>query len=314
MLIAGLFPGQGSQSSGMLAELAASYSVVSDVFQQASDILGRDLWAIARSGTEDELNHTENTQPLMLAAGVACLRVWLQQGGRAPSAFAGHSLGEYSALVAGGVLNFADAMRIVAERSQLMQSAVPAGEGAMAAILGLKDEQVMQACEQAAQGEVVAAVNFNTPGQVVIGGHAAAVERAIAAATELGAKKAVPLAMSVPSHCMLLKPVAEKLSDTLQGTTFSEAVAPVLHNVDGQSRATPAAMRDAVSQQLYQPVRWVDTIRSLQQDHGIEAMLEFGPGKVLTGLNRRIERRMKAACVFDNKSLDAALKLCEESC
>ena len=313
MQIAGLFPGQGSQSSGMLAELAASHAQVNEVFQQASDVLGRDLWQLAQAGGEAELNHTENTQPLMLAAGIACLRIWQHQGGKAPAAFAGHSLGEYPALVAAGVLDFSDTMRLVAKRARLMQNAVPAGEGAMAAILGLEDEQVIQACEQAAKDEVVAAVNFNAPGQVVIGGNATAVERATVTANEMGAKKVVPLAMSVPSHCMLLKPVAEELADTIANTVFNQGTVPVLHNIDGQSRSTPDEMRKAVSQQLYQPVRWVDTIRTLQQTNNIDVMLEFGPGKVLTGLNRRIERRMKAACIFDNKTLDAALKLCEES-
>lgn len=313
MAIAGLFPGQGSQSSGMLAELAASHSVVTETFQQTSDILGRDLWAMAQSGTEAELNNTENTQPLMLAAGVACLRVWQEQGGKTVSALAGHSLGEYSALVAAGTLDYSDAVKLVAERSSLMQSAVPAGVGGMAAILGLEDVQVVEACAQAAQGEVVEAVNFNSPGQVVIGGSAAAVERAIAVATDLGAKKAIPLAMSVPSHCSLMQPVAEKLGATLTQTAFNSPGVPVLHNVDAQSRQTPDEMRSAVSEQLYQPVRWVDTIRNLQQHYDIDIMVEFGPGKVLTGLNRRIERRMKAACIFDNKSLDAALALCGET-
>lgn len=313
MAIAGLFPGQGSQSSGMLADLAASYPVVNEVFQQASEILGRDLWVIAQSGTEAELNNTENTQPLMLAAGVACFRVWREQGGEMPSALAGHSLGEYSALVAAGTLGYADAVGLVAERSRLMQNAVPAGTGGMAAILGLDDAQVAEACAQAAQGEVVEAVNFNSPGQVVIGGAAAAVTRAIEIATALGAKKAIPLAMSVPSHCSLMQPVAVELGATLTQTAFNSAEVPVLHNVDAAARQTPDAMRAAVSEQLYQPVRWVDTIKNLQQVHAADIMLEFGPGKVLTGLNRRIERRMKAACIFDNKSLDAALALCEET-
>ncbi len=310
MAIAGLFPGQGSQSSGMLAELAASHSVVTEVFQQASDILGRDLWAIAQSASAEELNHTENTQPLMLAAGVACYRVWLGSGGAVPTALAGHSLAEYSALVAAESLDFAAAVKLIAERSRLMQSAVPAGTGAMAAVLGLEDEQVVQACATAAQNDVVAAVNFNSPGQVVIGGDAAAVARAIDAANALGAKKVVPLAMSVPSHCALMRPVAAELADTLSATSFNPAQIPVLHNVDARARQTPDDMRQAVSEQLYQPVRWVQTIRHLQQAYGAELMLEFGPGKVLTGLNRRIERRMQAACIFDNKSLDAALALC----
>lgn len=313
MSIAGLFPGQGSQSPGMLAELAASFPLVTATFQEATDVLGRDLWQIAQQGPEAELNNTENTQPLMLAAGVACLRVWQEQGGAAPAALAGHSLGEYSALVAAGVLSFADAVSLVAKRAQLMQNAVPAGEGAMAAILGLDDEQIVAACAQAAQGDVVEAVNFNSPGQVVIAGSAAAVERAIDAAKQAGAKKAIPLPVSVPSHCALMKPAAEQLMTQLNATDFAPAQVAVLHNVDAKPRDTVEATRDALAQQLYRPVRWVDTIKNLQNEQDATVMIEFGPGKVLTGLNKRIERRMKAAVVFDNASLEAALKLSEEA-
>jgi [acyl-carrier-protein] S-malonyltransferase len=312
MSIAGLFPGQGSQSMGMLAELADSFPLVKDTFQEATDVLGRDLWQIAQQGPEAELNNTENTQPLMLAAGVACLRVWQQQGGAAPAALAGHSLGEYSALVAAGVLAFSDAVKLVAERARLMQNAVPAGAGAMAAILGLDDGQIIAACEQAAQGDVVEAVNFNSPGQVVIAGSAAAVERAIEAAKQAGAKKAIPLPVSVPSHCALMKPAAEQLMAQLHATQFAAAQVPVLHNVDAKPRDNAEAIRDALAQQLYRPVRWVDTIKNLQNDQQATVMIEFGPGKVLTGLNKRIERRMKAAMVFDNASLEAALALSEE--
>lgn len=311
MPIAGLFPGQGSQSLGMLAELAESFPLVKDTFQEATEVLGRDLWQMAQQGPETELNHTENTQPLMLAAGVACFRVWQQQGGAVPLAMAGHSLGEYSALVAAGVLSFTDAMRLVAERARLMQQAVPADKGAMAAILGLNDEQVIAVCEQAAQGEVVEAVNFNAPGQVVIAGAAAAVERAMAAAKDAGAKKAMPLSVSVPSHCALMKPAAEQLVTQLNEASFTAAQVPVLHNIDAQARADVATIREALAEQLYRPVRWVETIRNLQNEYQAEVMIEFGPGKVLTGLNKRIERRMKAAMVFDNASLEAALKMSE---
>lgn len=313
MSIAGLFPGQGSQSMGMLAELSESFSVVGETFREASDVLGRDLWQIAQYGPEAEINNTENTQPLMLAAGVACLRVWQQQQGAVPIALAGHSLGEYSALVAAGVLTFADAVKLVGERARLMQSAVPAGEGAMAAILGLDDEQIIAACAAAAQGDVVEAVNFNSPGQVVIAGSAAAVARAIVTATEAGAKKAIPLPVSVPSHCALMKPAAEQLLGQLAETSFLAAQVPVLHNIDAASRDTAESTRDALAQQLHRPVRWVDTIKGLQNDHQATVMIEFGPGRVLTGLNKRIERRMKAAAVFDNASLEAALKLSEEA-
>ncbi|MEZ5535812.1 MAG: ACP S-malonyltransferase [Thiolinea sp.] len=313
MPIAGLFPGQGSQSLGMLAELADSFPTVKDTFQEAADAIGRDLWQIAQQGPEADLNNTENTQPLMLAAGIACYRVWQQQGGTDPVAMAGHSLGEYSALVAAGVLSFTDAMKLVAERARLMQNAVPAGEGAMAAILGLEDGQIIAACEQAAQGDVVEAVNFNSPGQVVIAGSAAAVERAIAAANDAGAKKAIPLVVSVPSHCALMKPAAEQLMTQLNATEFSAARVPVLHNVDARPRGNAADTRDALAQQLYRPVRWVDTVKNLQSEQQASVMIEFGPGKVLTGLNKRIERRMQAGMVFDNASLEAALKLSEEA-
>lgn len=313
MTIAMIFPGQGSQSLGMLSALGAEFAEVRETFQAASDVLGRDLWRLSQDGPEEALNSTENTQPLMLAAGIAVWRVWLQQGGCQPVAAAGHSLGEYSALVAAGVLDFADAIQLVATRASLMQGAVAEGEGAMAALLGLDDAQVTTACEQAAQGDVVEAVNFNSPGQVVIAGSAAAVERAIQVATELGARKAVKLPVSVPSHCALMKPAADQLSAKLSEVTFQAAQVPVLHNVDAQARADVIQVRSALEEQLYRPVRWVDTIQSLQDDYKISAAIEFGPGKVLTGLNRRINRKLGAVCIHDMKTLESALKLCEEA-
>ena len=312
MAIAGIFPGQGSQSLGMLAELSSQFNEVRDTFHLASDVLGRDLWAMAQEGSEAALNSTENTQPLMLAAGVAVWRVWLKQGGRMPTAVAGHSLGEYSALVAAGVLEFTDAVALVAERARLMQNAVPEGEGAMAAILGLDDPQVIAACEQAAAGEVVEAVNFNSPAQVVIAGNATAVDRAIAAATAMGAKKAIKLSVSVPSHCALMKPAAEKLAVRLAGTRFSLAQMPVLQNVDAIARDNAGAIATALEQQLYRPVRWVDTVLNLKSTYAVNAVIEFGPGKVLAGLNRRIDRKMNAVCIHDSATLEEALKLCEE--
>ncbi|WP_298609353.1 ACP S-malonyltransferase [uncultured Thiothrix sp.] len=311
MAIAGLFPGQGSQSLGMLAELAASFPIVKQTFEQASTVLGRDLWQLAQEGDESALNSTETTQPLMLAAGVAVWRVWQTQGGCLPVAVAGHSLGEYSALVAAEVLDFTEAVALVSKRAQLMQAAVPEGTGAMAAILGLTDEQVMTACEQAAQGEIVEAVNFNSPEQVVIAGNAAAIERAIEIANQLGAKKTVKLAVSVPSHCSLMKPAAAQLEQSLSQTNFGAGQLTVLQNVDGLAREDAAGIRSALAEQLYLPVRWVTTIRNLQVQQGAKVMLEFGPGKVLTGLNRRIERRMDAICINDNPSLEAALKFCQ---
>jgi [acyl-carrier-protein] S-malonyltransferase len=286
---------------------------VQHTFQEASDILGRDLWQLAQAGSEAALNSTENTQPLMLAAGVAVWRVWLAQGGCQPVALAGHSLGEYSALVAAGVLNFADAVSLVAERARLMQSAVTEGEGAMAAILGLDDAQIVAGCEQAAQGDVVEAVNFNSPGQVVIAGSAVAIDRAIQVLTEMGAKKAIKLSVSVPSHCALMKPAAEKLAVRLAATPFATARVPVLHNVDAAARTDADATRAALEQQLYRPVRWVDTIQRLQSDYAVTTALEFGPGKVLTGLNKRIDRKLSAVCILDSKTLEEALKLCEET-
>ncbi len=310
MTIAGIFPGQGSQSLGMLAELGERFVEVRETFQTASDVLGRNLWQLAQEGPEAALNSTENTQPLMLAAGVAVWRVWLAQGGSQPVAVAGHSLGEYSALVAAGVLDFADAVALVAERARLMQSAVTEGQGAMAAILGLDDPQVIAACEQAAQGEIVEAVNFNSPAQVVIAGNAAAVERAIAVATEMGAKKAVKLSVSVPSHCALMKPAAEQLAVKLAATAFSPASMPVLHNVDAQARQTGEEMCTALEQQLYRPVRWVDTIMALKTEYQVNAVIEFGtPARTLVGLNRRIERKMGAVCIHDSATLEEALKL-----
>ena len=311
MAIAGLFPGQGSQSLGMLAELATSFPIVTQTFEQASQVLGRDLWQLTQGSDESALNSTETTQPLMLAAGVAVWRVWQAQGGCVPVAVAGHSLGEYSALVAAEFLDFTEAVALVSKRAQLMQAAVPEGTGAMAAILGLADEQVMAACEQAAQGEIVEAVNFNSPEQVVIAGNAAAVERAIEVANQLGAKKTVKLAVSVPSHCSLMKPAAVQLEQSLAQTSFHPAKFAVLQNVDGLAREDASGIRTALAEQLYRPVRWVASIRNLQAQYAATAMIEFGPGKVLTGLNRRIERRMDAVCISDNASLEAALKFCQ---
>lgn len=310
MTIAGVFPGQGSQSLGMLAELGERFVEVRETFQTASDVLGRNLWQLAQEGSEAALNSTENTQPLMLAAGVAVWRVWLAQGGSQPVAVAGHSLGEYSALVAAGVLDFANAVALVAERARLMQSAVTDGQGAMAAILGLDDPQVIAACEQASQGEIVEAVNFNSPAQVVIAGNAAAVDRAIVVATEMGAKKAVKLSVSVPSHCALMKPAAERLAVKLAATAFNPASMPVLHNVDAQARQTGAEMCIALEQQLYRPVRWVDTIMALKTAYQVNTVIEFGtPARTLVGLNRRIDRKMGAVCIHDSATLEEALKL-----
>ncbi len=307
MSFAIIFPGQGSQSVGMLSDLAAEWGQVGETFAEASDALGYDLWKLIQEGPEGDLIQTDKTQPAMLAAGVATWRVWSAAGGAAPSHVAGHSLGEYTALVAAGALGFADAVKLVEKRGQLMQAAVPAGEGAMAAILGLTDEQVIKACDDAAQGDVVQAVNFNAPGQVVVAGSAAAVERAVELCKEAGAKRALMLPVSVPSHCSLMQPAAEKLADAMSGLTIGAPNIPVLHNVDVAAHSDAAEIRQVLQQQLYSPVRWVETIQALNAA-GVETVVECGPGKVLAGLNKRIERSMTALPVFDSASLQNALE------
>lgn len=307
-----VFPGQGSQSVGMLAELAAAYPQVEATFGEASEVLGYDLWSLVRDGPESALNETERTQPAMLTAGVAVWRVWRSRGGASPAMAAGHSLGEYTALVCTGALDFGHAVALVAERGRLMQAAVPAGEGAMAALLGLPDERVQAVCESAAQGEVVAPANFNAPGQVVIAGHAEAVERALALAREAGAKRAVRLPVSVPSHCELMRPAAERLARRLEGTMLEAPACPILHNVDAAPRAGGAALRAALGEQLYSPVRWVDTIQHMGEA-GVGTVIECGPGKVLAGLVKRIERRMTALPVWDAQTLEAALEATGEA-
>ncbi|MCK5902091.1 MAG: ACP S-malonyltransferase [Cocleimonas sp.] len=308
MAFAAVFPGQGSQSTGLLAELADTFSEVKETFQQASDLLDKDLWALTQSD-DGSLNQTENTQPIMLAAGVALWRVWQAQGGTLPVAMAGHSLGEYSALVAADILSFNDAVKLVANRASLMQQAVPEGEGAMAAIIGLDDEKIIALCAQAAQHGVVEAVNFNAPGQVVIAGDAKAVERAMTLLKEKGAKRTIKLAVSVPSHCSLMKDAAKGLSEAFETVPFSKAKTPVLHNVNATHFKAADRIKLALSEQLFKPVRWVSTINTLSDDFGAETIIEFGPGKILFGLNRRIDRKLGNICVHDNASLEKALKL-----
>lgn len=312
MSLAIVFPGQGSQSVGMLADLAGAWPQIKDTFNAASEALGYDLWALVQDGPENELNQTDKTQPAMLAAGIATWRVWQAAGGAAPAYLAGHSLGEYSALVAAEALDFGDAIRLVERRGQLMQAAVPAGEGAMAAILGLDDAQVKDACERAAgdqtgQGEVVEPVNFNAPGQVVIAGSKGAVERAVTLAKEAGAKRAVMLPVSVPSHCRLMQGAAAELALALQEITIRAPSLPVIHNVDVASHDDAEAIRAVLAKQLYSPVRWVETVQHLAQA-GVQTLVECGPGKVLAGLNKRIDRGMTAMPVFDPDSLAKALE------
>jgi [acyl-carrier-protein] S-malonyltransferase len=291
----------------MLAELAAVFPLVGDTFAEASAALDFDLWRLVQEGPADQLNLTHNTQPAMLAAGVAVWRVWQAQGGAAPSFLAGHSLGEYTALVAAGAIEFAAAARLVAERGRLMQAAVPEGAGAMAAILGLDDEQVQAACAGAAAGEVVEAVNFNSPGQVVIAGHAGAVARAVEAAKAAGAKRAVPLPVSVPSHCALMRPAAEQLAQRLAAIPVRVPQVPVLHNVDADAAPDAEAVRDRLARQLYSPVRWVETVQHLAHA-GAGTVVEAGPGKVLAGLVKRIDKNLEAVAVLDPASLAAALE------
>ena len=304
-----IFPGQGSQSVGMLGSLAEQYPLVRETFEEGADALGRDLWALASEGPVETLNQTENTQPAMLAAGIAVYRLWREQGGPAGDIMAGHSLGEYSALAAAGALDFADAVRLVAARGQFMQQAVPAGKGAMAAILGLDDDAVRELCAQAAQGEVAEAVNFNSPGQVVIAGDRTAIERAIGLAKEAGAKRALLLPVSVPSHCVLMKPAADELAAMLADIEVRMPTIPVLHNVDVAEAADANAIRGKLVKQLYQPVRWVETIQAMKA-RGATLFLEPGPGKVLTGLGKRIDKTLTFLPVLDPASLDKALEAC----
>ena len=307
MGFAAVFPGQGSQSVGMLADLAAAFPAVEATFAEASEALGYDLWRVCREGPEDELNATERTQPAMLAAGVSVWRVWAGEGGGTPDLMAGHSLGEYSALVCADAVGFAEAVALVAARGRFMQEAVPAGEGAVAAVLGLDDGEVEAACRAARQGEVVGPANFNAPGQVVITGHTEAVERALALAREAGARRAIRLPLSVPVHSPLMEPAAERFRARLEEAAFSIPAVPVVANVGVEAHGDPASMRDRLVRQLFSPVPWTATVRRLAES-GVEAVLEPGPGRVLAGLARRIDRSLKAHAVFDPPSLAAALE------
>ncbi|WP_455852119.1 ACP S-malonyltransferase [Pantoea endophytica] len=301
-----VFPGQGSQTVGMLAELAAENPQVEATFREASDALGYELWQLVQQGPAEELNKTWQTQPALLAASVAIYRVLQSKNAVQPTMMAGHSLGEYSALVCAGVLNFADAIKLVELRGKLMQEAVPEGTGAMQAIIGLDDASIRKACEESAQGQVVSPVNFNSPGQVVIAGNKEAVERAGAACKAAGAKRALPLPVSVPSHCALMKPAADKLAVALEAITFNAPSVPVVNNVDVKCETEGAAIRSALVRQLYSPVRWTESVEFIAAQ-GVEQLLEVGPGKVLTGLTKRIVDSLSAAAVNDSASLSAAL-------
>lgn len=310
MSIAFIFPGQGSQSVGMLGNIVDENpkygEIVTSTFKQASDALGFDLWELTQNGPKEKLNNTRNTQPAMLAAGYALWQIWKSKEGAVPAVLAGHSLGEYTALVCSEALEFSDAICLVSHRGRYMQEAVQDGEGAMAAILGLEDDVVIKVCEETAaamDGRVVSAVNFNAPGQVVIAGHSDAVEKAIEMANNAGAKKAVKLAVSVPSHCSLMDSAAQKLATKLQSVNMERPVIPVINNVHVTIENDVDLIRDALVKQLSRPVRWVETINKMVAE-GSDHIVECGPGKVLTGLNRRINRRMPAHPVFDAATID----------
>lgn len=306
MKIAFVFPGQGSQSVGMMKSFA-QLPGVRDTFSEASDAIGQDLWKLVEQGPAEELNLTVNTQPVMLTAGIALHRAWRAMNGTRPAISAGHSLGEYSALVAGGAIDFADAVTLVRFRAQAMQEAVPAGIGAMAAILGLEDDLVRAVCEQASgTNEIVEAANFNCPAQIVIAGNKAAVERAMEVAKGKGAKRAIMLPMSVPSHCSLMRPAAERMRERLAAVKIGISVVPVLHNADVKSADSADAVRDALVRQLYQPVRWVDTVRAIVLA-GATHIVECGPGKVLAGLNKRIAPETQTFTFGDEPAFREAL-------
>jgi [acyl-carrier-protein] S-malonyltransferase len=303
MSLAFVFPGQGSQSVGMMAGLA-EIPVVRETFAEASDLLNLDLWHMVTEGPAEDLGQTMNTQPLMLTAGIATWRAWLHAGGVRPAYFAGHSLGEFSALVAAEVLNFSDAVPLVRFRAEAMQEAVPAGQGGIAAILGLDEDAVKAACLEAAQGEVVELANYNSPGQLVISGARSAVERAIEAAKTKGAKRAVMLPLSVPAHSSMMRPAAQRLRERFANVTMAVPKTPVIQNVDVKSYSDPEVIKDALVRQIYGPVRWLETIKALA-DLGATRVVECGPGKVLVSVNKRIDDRIQALAITDQASIES---------
>lgn len=291
--LAFVFPGQGSQKIGMLADLAAEYPVVQETFAEASEVLGYDLWDLVQNGEQETINMTERTQPLLLTASVACWRVYCANQEARPALMAGHSLGEWSALVCAEVLALKDAVRLVQQRGKFMQEAVPAGEGAMAAIIGLDDESIKEACAKASADGVASAVNFNSPGQVVIAGSKAAIDKAIELCKEAGAKRAMPLPVSAPFHTELMKPAADRLAEQIEATSFQAPATPVVHNVHAQTETDPAKIKALMIEQIYSPVLWVDCVKAMK-DAGIEQAVECGPGKVLAGLVKRIDKSIAA--------------------
>jgi len=304
--LAFVFPGQGSQKVGMLAELAAAHPVIEHTYAEASDALGYDLWQLTQQGPETQLNQTEMTQPALLAGGVAVWRLWQRLQGPTPALLAGHSLGEYTALVAAGALQYADAVTLVADRGRFMQQAVPAGIGAMAAVIGLSDAEVATLCTEQAQGEVLSPANFNSIGQVVVAGHCAAVERLVAVAKQHGARKAQLLPVSVPSHCALMVEAAKLLAERLTDVAIATPQIPVIHNVDVARHDHPDDIRAALVQQLSKPVRWVETIQRFASE-SVHIVIESGPGKVLAGINKRIIRELPTISLNNDESLQSAL-------
>lgn len=304
--LAFVFPGQGSQKIGMLAELAAESPIVEATFAEASAALGYDLWDMIQHGEQEQINLTERTQPMLLTSSVAIWRLWNDRDGPAPGQMAGHSLGEWSALVCAGAVDFVDAVKIVQARGAFMQQAVPVGVGAMAAILGLEDQVIFDACNSARQAEVVDAVNFNAPGQVVIAGSAAAVDRAIDLCKQAGAKRAMALQVSAPFHTSLMKPAAEQLAELVSSTAFATPTIPVIHNVHAQAETDAERIKALMLEQIYKPVMWVDCITALKQG-GASVFAECGPGRVLNGLTKRIDREITSFAMDDPASLDNAL-------
>ncbi|MDA7852441.1 ACP S-malonyltransferase [Porticoccaceae bacterium] len=304
--LAFVFPGQGSQKIGMLGDLAAENVLVEETFAQASAVLGYDCWQLVQQGEQEDINLTERTQPILLTASVAIWRLWQHLGGPTPGALAGHSLGEWSALVCAGAVDFADAVNIVRSRGAFMQQAVPVGVGAMAAIMGIDDDIVVDACRQAAQQQIVAAVNFNAPGQVVIAGDADAVARAVAICKKAGAKRAVELPVSAPFHTSLMRPAADNLAQLIEQTNFSAPQIPVIHNVHAQAEDKPQAIKSLMLEQIYKPVLWVDCVNGLAA-RGAEILIECGPGRVLNGLSKRIDRNLTSLATDDVASLENAL-------
>lgn len=305
--LAFVFPGQGSQSVGMMADLNEAHPVVKQTFDEASDTFGQDMWAMAQQGPETLLSQTEITQPIMFVAGVAAWRAWCEATDIRPALMAGHSLGEYTAYVCAGSISLQEGVELVKRRGELMRDACPGGQGKMAAILGLDDEQAIKVCAEAAQGQVVQAVNFNSPGQVVIAGHAEAVDRAIEVAKAAGAKKAMPLAVSVPCHSDLMKPAGEELAEKLRATAIAQPAIPVVNNIDAEIELDPAKIRDKLIAQLYSPVLWVASVNTMSAT-GITTLVECGPGKVLCGMSKRIVRGMAVSSLQDQAGFASTLE------